>query len=158
MELCMGLIDSSSEPLPPPVMQSRAESPGCHNPSPIQAELRRSEVCCVAYEYLMVLSQAPGAGMISAGHHHTADCFGCSPTIVFGNGSSKGPKLVGNSRGSLTAAQKKFLKREYKKADGRMDGGVSPAWGKHALKAAKDSSAKLSSPSTRDIMEMIGRY
>jgi hypothetical protein len=37
----------------------------------------------------------------------------------------------------LTAAQKKALKTEYKKAAAAMEGGVSPAWGKAAVRAAR---------------------
>jgi hypothetical protein len=38
---------------------------------------------------------------------------------------------------SLTAAQKKLLKTEYKKAAARMHSGVSPAWGRAAVRALK---------------------
>ena len=37
----------------------------------------------------------------------------------------------------LTAAQKKLLKTEYKKAAARMHNGVSPAWGRAAVRALK---------------------
>ena len=37
----------------------------------------------------------------------------------------------------LTAAQKKLLKTEYKKAAARMHSGVSPAWGRAAVRALK---------------------
>ena len=37
----------------------------------------------------------------------------------------------------LTAAQKKLLKAEYKKAAARMHNGVSPAWGRAAVRALK---------------------
>src|SRR4051812_20172121 len=48
-------------------------------------------------------------------------------------------KTVKSSSGSLTVAQKKLLKRKYKKA-GALRGSVSSAWGRQAVIALKNPS------------------
>ena len=54
-------------------------------------------------------------------------------------GRAKVAKTVKSSSGSLTGAQKKLLKRKYKKAEA-LRGSVSSAWGRQAINALKNPS------------------
>ncbi len=58
-------------------------------------------------------------------------------------------KIVKSSSGSLTVAQKKLLKRKYKKAEA-LKGSVSSAWGRQAISALKNpSTLPLNVPNAR---------
>src|SRR5215204_1659744 len=59
-------------------------------------------------------------------------------------------KIVKSSSGSLTVAQKKLLKRKYKKAEA-LKGSVSSAWGRQAISALKNpSTLPLNVPNARE--------
>src|SRR5215204_4331499 len=62
-------------------------------------------------------------------------------------------KTVKLSSSSLTVAQKKLLKRKYKKAEA-LRGSVSSAWGRQAIKALKNPSTFP--PNIPDVRLLVG--
>jgi hypothetical protein len=89
--------------------------------------------------------------MASAAERQTADGFTRTPTSTIPDLALIGKEPTGSVKRPLTAAQKKLLKREYKKADSRMKAGVGSAWGKHAVKALK---AGTTNSRVSDVVEL----